>query len=201
MFSFTCVCLAAAVVAQAQPPAEPADRPRDPRPTVTNAGPLIPFLEGTDVFFALREDTVFEADILPHLVGFQNFTDVLDIEEQARRDRPKTVAFSFSGTPAVRLRMFEQVSRPVRTLSGTYACGFSSDERSPAGSPSHAVARITRRITFALRVFGRSATNSTDSGAAACRADRRPAPSARRRAPATARVRSAARRSRRAPGP
>ena len=31
---------------------------------------------GTDVFFALREDTVFEADIRPHLVGFQNFTDI-----------------------------------------------------------------------------------------------------------------------------
>jgi hypothetical protein len=36
---------------------------------VTNAGPIIPFLEGTDVFFSLRRDTVFEADIMPHPGG------------------------------------------------------------------------------------------------------------------------------------
>jgi hypothetical protein len=117
ILALTCACLAATGVVQAQPAAAPGDDAQDARPTVTNAGPLIPFLEGTDVFFALREDTVFEADIRPHLVGFQNFTDILDIEEQALRDRPKTFAFSFSGTPAVRLRMFEQVSRPVRTPS------------------------------------------------------------------------------------
>lgn len=88
------------------------------RTTLTNAGPLVPFLEGTDVFFALREDTVFEADIMPHMVGYQNFTDLIDIGEQARRaGGPKRFAISITGTPAVRLRMFDQVSRPVRTPS------------------------------------------------------------------------------------
>ena len=80
---------------------------RDPRTTVTNAGALVPFLEGTDVFFALRQDTVFEADIQPHLVAYQNFTDLIDITQQTKRQ--KTFAISITGTPAVRLRMFDQV--------------------------------------------------------------------------------------------
>ncbi|HEX5110567.1 MAG TPA: hypothetical protein VFV95_19080 [Vicinamibacterales bacterium] len=88
---------------------------RDPRTTVTNAGALVPFLEGTDVFFALRQDTVFEADIQPHLVAYQNFTDLIDITQQTKRQ--KTFAISITGTPAVRLRMFDQVSNPVRTPS------------------------------------------------------------------------------------
>lgn len=90
----------------------------DARTTLTNAGPLVPFLEGTDVFFALHQDTVFEADIRPHLVAFQNFTDLIDIAEQAQRaGGPKRFALSITGTPGVRLRMFDQVSRPVRTPS------------------------------------------------------------------------------------
>ena len=43
------------------------------------------------------------------------------------------------------------------------ACGFSSDERSPGASPRYA-ARMTRRMTLALRVFGRSRTNSIAFG-------------------------------------
>ena len=96
------------------------EAPRNARPTVTNAGPLIPFLEGTDVFFSLRQDTVFEADILPHLVAYQTFSDVVDLSEQSRRAGGRGVkrfALSVSGTPAVRLRMFESVSSPVRTPS------------------------------------------------------------------------------------
>jgi hypothetical protein len=88
--------------------------------TLTNAGPLIPFLEGTDVFFAAGKDTVFEADILPHLVVVQNYSGVLDIERQRAlnlQGRARRFAWSVSGTTGVRLRMFDQVSRPVRTPS------------------------------------------------------------------------------------
>jgi hypothetical protein len=90
-----------------------------PRGLETNSGPIIPFLEGTDVFFAVRKDTVFEADIFPHLVAVQNFSDVLDVQKQRLRGPAgfKQWAFSISGTPAVRIRMFESASRPVRTPS------------------------------------------------------------------------------------
>ena len=94
--------------------------PRNDRSTLTNPGGLIPFLEGTDVFFSLREDTVFEADIMPHLVAYQNFSDLVDISAQTARAGQRGVkrfAFSASGTPAVRIRMFESVSNPVRTPS------------------------------------------------------------------------------------
>jgi hypothetical protein len=106
------------------PPSQAGSAPEDdPQEAVTNSGPIIPFLEGTDVFFALRRDTVFEADIMPHLVVFQNFSDVIDITEQSRRAvgagalGVKRFALAVSGTPAVRLRMFEEISRPVRTPS------------------------------------------------------------------------------------
>jgi acid phosphatase len=104
----------------------------DPQAVATNAGPLIPFLEGTDVFFSLKQDTVFEADIMPHLVAVQNFTDVIDLQKQQdRQDRQekastqdassrkgiKQIAYSISGTPAVRIRMMQSVSNPVRTPS------------------------------------------------------------------------------------
>src|SRR5688572_24721633 len=94
--------------------------PRNAMPTLTNPGALIPFLEGTDVFFSIRQDTVFEADIMPHLVAYQNFSDLVDITAQTRRAGQagvKRFAFSASGTPAVRIRMFESVSSPVRTPS------------------------------------------------------------------------------------
>jgi hypothetical protein len=103
--------------------------------TETNRAPIIPFLEGTDVFWtvvkkdALDDEAVFfpnklEANIFPHLVFYQNFTDILDIDRQAERaarrtgDRDvKETAMVFSGTPAVRIRMLRDRSAPVRTPS------------------------------------------------------------------------------------
>lgn len=111
------------MAAQAAPCAaeQPAQAQDDGRKTVTNAGPIVPFLEGTDVFFAVGQDTVFEADIMHHGIAFQTFSDVLDLDRQARelatRKRPSPFAFSVSGTPGVRVRMLEAVSRPVRTPS------------------------------------------------------------------------------------
>ncbi len=122
--AFVVLALVRPAAAQA-PAAQAGGTPEedDSQTPVTNAGPIIPFLEGTDVFFSLRRDTVFEADIMPHLVVFQDFSDVIDITEQARRalvaggPRVKRFAVAVSGTPAVRIRMFEDVSRPVRTPS------------------------------------------------------------------------------------
>src|SRR5688572_29130276 len=98
----------------------PTSTPRNEQQTVTNPGAIVPFLEGTDVFFSLRQDTVFEADIMPHLIAYQNFDDVLDINAQRRRaqgGKIKRFAVAISGTPGVRIRMFESVSSPVRTPS------------------------------------------------------------------------------------
>jgi hypothetical protein len=105
----------------------------------TNRGPIIPFLEGTDVFWTPRVgqpastndnpfDRLFlyrlEADIFPHLVVAQNFSDVLDLDKQKGREidasgRPKfrQWTYSISGTPAVRLRMSGERSAPVRSPS------------------------------------------------------------------------------------
>jgi hypothetical protein len=95
-----------------------------PRGIETNSGPIIPFLEGTDVFVSIektpdgwRRDTVFEGDIFPHLVVYQNFTDVIDAGRQSARGEPRRIAWVISGTPAVRIRMFEEISNPVRTPS------------------------------------------------------------------------------------
>lgn len=118
-------------------PRPAAAQPATPDTTETNRGAIIPFLEGTDVFWTLWrfEDlritpgsseaparffpTKLEADIFPHLVVFQNFTDLVDIDRQAERDADKTqeLAYSISGTPAVRIRMLRDVSAPVRTPS------------------------------------------------------------------------------------
>ena len=96
--------------------------------TETNRAPIIPFLEGTDVFWtivkkdALDESTVFfpnklEANIFPHLVVYQNFSDVLDINQQAARAERgagvKEISMAFSGTPAVRIRMLRDRSAPA----------------------------------------------------------------------------------------
>jgi hypothetical protein len=119
VYALVAFALSAALLPRHVAAQTPTDSGDDPRPTITNAGSLIPFLEGTDVFFALHEDTVFEADIMPHLVVFQTFSDVVDISAQRQRGagNAKRFAYSISGTPAVRLRMFDQVSRPVRTPS------------------------------------------------------------------------------------
>ena len=103
--------------------------------TETNRAPIIPFLEGTDVFWtlvkkdALDDKRVFfanklEANIFPHLVFYQSFTDILDIDRQAERAATRAngkdvreTAMVFSGTPAVRIRMLRDRSAPVRTPS------------------------------------------------------------------------------------
>lgn len=115
------VLLAASMFVHAQAPEPQADpAPQVPPPsqapsprvaTETNRGSIIPFLEGTDVFATSDEDVVFEANIQPHLIGFQNFTDSLEVT------REKSVSVSVSGTPGVRIRMFTSTSRPVRTPS------------------------------------------------------------------------------------
>jgi hypothetical protein len=88
---------------------------------------IMPFLEGTDVFISPDgrtgvEGTIFEANIFPHLIVWQNFSDqisVYDTEGGLRPvdDRLHRIRWSISGTPAVRLRMFNDVSDPVRTPS------------------------------------------------------------------------------------
>lgn len=78
----------------------------------TNRG-IVPFLENTDVFLSNRDDLVFEAHLFPHLLVMQNFTDAFDLQESDNRK----FFYILSGTPAVRLRMFNDVSRPVRTPS------------------------------------------------------------------------------------
>jgi hypothetical protein len=100
--------------------------------TETNRAPIIPFLEGTDVFWTIvKKDSLddhavyipnkLEANIFPHLVFYQNFSDVLDINQQAARAArgagPKVFSMAFSGTPAVRIRMLRDRSAPVRTPS------------------------------------------------------------------------------------
>jgi hypothetical protein len=128
-------------VARSQTPAAPCTTttttecsPLPSDTTETNRGPIIPFLEGTDVFWTvfagdpigtLPEEVEnffpyrLEADIFPHLVVFQNFTDVLDVRRQAERgvEGLKEVSWSISGTPAVRIRMLPITSAPVRTPS------------------------------------------------------------------------------------
>jgi hypothetical protein len=101
--------------ASAQAPAPPAAAGRAAG-IETNSGPIIPFLEGTEVFTPVRRDVVFEADIFPHLVAFQSFADVIDLDSQ-EQEGLQTMGVVISGTPAVRLRMFEERSRPVRTPS------------------------------------------------------------------------------------
>jgi hypothetical protein len=96
--------------------------------TETNRPPIIPFLEGTDIFWTVqsgkRLDSIFpnrlEGDIFPHLVVLQNYTDLLNIEKQTAKGdvkRLREFAYSISGTPAVRIRMLRETSAPVRTPS------------------------------------------------------------------------------------
>lgn len=123
------VCMAVAAEAQQFPGGRPV---LTSETTETNRAPIIPFLEGTDVFWtivkkdSLDESAVFfpnklEANIFPHLVVYQNFSDVLDINQQAARAESgagvKEISMAFSGTPAVRIRMLRDRSAPVRTPS------------------------------------------------------------------------------------
>jgi hypothetical protein len=95
-----------------------------PAETETNRGPIIPFLEATEVFWTLRGGGSWfpnrlEGDIFPHLVVYQNFSDVLNLDQQRQRGvaRFRERSISISGTPAVRLRMLRETSAPVRTPS------------------------------------------------------------------------------------
>jgi hypothetical protein len=113
--------LATAVTARAQMVALPGSS------TETNQPPIIPFLEGTDVFWTVQRSTdgepafpnLLEADLFPHLVASQNFSSTLDVLEQSSRGRSrfKEFSYSISGTPAVRIRMLRDISAPVRTPS------------------------------------------------------------------------------------
>ena len=83
---------------------------------------LVPFLEGTDVFVTVNKprETIFEANIAPHLVAFQNFGDVLNVSAQLDRLKDagvKRLGWAITGTPAVKIRMLKQTSAPVRTPS------------------------------------------------------------------------------------
>ncbi len=135
LISILATLLPPSAFAEQQLPARP---PKDT--TETNRPAVIPFLEGTDVFWTLVKsdaidktlegESVFfpnklEANIFPHLVIYQNFTDILNIDDQ--RDRAtrksgedkdiKERAMVFSATPAVRIRMLRDRSAPVRTPS------------------------------------------------------------------------------------
>jgi hypothetical protein len=76
--------------------------------------PIIPFLEGTDVFVSNDKNVRFEAAIYPHLVGYQNFSDLVNARV---KQSAKQFFWVITGTPAVRLRMFQSESAPVRTPS------------------------------------------------------------------------------------
>lgn len=95
---------------------------------------IMPFLEGTDVFISPDgrtgvDGTIFEANIYPHLIVWQNFTDAIAVQDEKPAGEPRTararrvddtlhrIRWSVSGTPAVRIRMFKDVSDPVRTPS------------------------------------------------------------------------------------
>lgn len=70
----------------------------------------IPFLETTDVFLSTLDGLRFEAQLFPHLVIFENLDELGTSSSRSR-------FFSVTGTPAVRLRMFNAKSKPVRTPS------------------------------------------------------------------------------------
>ncbi len=117
--------------------AQSAAAPPPPPPSPFSMGPIVPFLEATDVFLSTPDfkndrkvDGVrdyyqppfkLEANIFPHLIFRQTYTDVIEIENQNTLDaeNKKEFAYSISGTPGVRLRMLTSESSPVRTPSFT----------------------------------------------------------------------------------
>lgn len=138
------VTLAAQVAVSAQ---ELATQP------VVSLGPIVPFLETTDVFWSPRwrgwypsftgasldkraepdqykPPYIVEANLFPHLVVRQTFTDVLNARartirsgqqeaEQKESGNGREWAYSVSGTPGVRVRMLTAESLPVRTPTFT----------------------------------------------------------------------------------
>ena len=108
-------CLSAGLRAQA-----PQSNAKEEKEQPVRERMLVPFMEGTDVFFTSPADTIFEARIAPHLI-IKAFGDVLDLRQQQRAARGERAAphvqWIISGTPAVRLRMLRESSDPVRTPS------------------------------------------------------------------------------------
>jgi hypothetical protein len=84
---------------------------------------IVPFLEGTDVFISADGSTRFEADIFPHLIVKQTFADALEYRNilgDPKDPKPtddRAAGWVLAGTPAVRIRMFDTASAPVRTPS------------------------------------------------------------------------------------
>lgn len=127
-------CLAGVATATAQ-----SSQKVEPPPTPFSMGPIVPFLEATDVFWSTpdfrnsrkvegRRDYYqppfkLEANIFPHLIFRQTYTDVIELEAQDDRKQrsgdTKEFSYSISGTPGVRLRMLTSESSPVRTPSFT----------------------------------------------------------------------------------
>ncbi len=113
---------------------------------------VVPFLEGTKVFVNVPRASIrFEADIQPHLVVSQNFSDKLVIEESLTSEGEPgrwRVAYSVVGTPRVRLRMLDERSAPVRTPSympkGTLMMMFFRGERT---EPRHRVGIWSPELT------------------------------------------------------
>lgn len=139
VFATLAACLLAVVSAAAQ---DATSQSPPPPPARFSMGPIVPFLEATDVFWSApdfrnprrvdgRRDFnqpwfKLEANIFPHLIFRQTFTDVIEIEAQNIRadDEKKEFSYSISGTPGVRLRMLTSESSPVRTPSFTPRLNF-----------------------------------------------------------------------------
>ncbi len=175
------VSLVIAATCEAQPAPVASGPPALPPQSSMSLGPIVPFLEATDVFWSMpdagsREDArpdsdqfeppyVLEANIFPHLIFRQTYTDVLEVETQASRkaDDIKEFAYSISGTPGVRIRMLTSESLPVRTptftprmtFQGLWARGLKEKVRGamaaerpsvsqPEGAPGDPQAQMSR---------------------------------------------------------
>ncbi len=87
--------------------------------TAQNVGrQVVPFLDSTFVGFGRADrNTTFEADIVPNFVVRQTFVDTITDEHQ-QPDSEWRFAWSVSGVPMVKIRMFiNETSSPVRTPS------------------------------------------------------------------------------------
>jgi hypothetical protein len=96
---------------------------QDPGGTFAPLGPFV-FLaddkvslkpDGSYLFQHTAGDLVFEAQIAPDVRITDNFGQALD--RVLSKGKPRVFAYSFFGTFLVRLRMFDEVSDPVRTPS------------------------------------------------------------------------------------
>ena len=71
--------------------------------------------DGSYLFNHTDSDLIFEAQIAPDVRIVDNFSEALN--RVLDNDRPRVFAYSFFGTFLTRLRMFDEVSDPVRTPS------------------------------------------------------------------------------------